>query len=252
MIFLLLLFSSNLLATVRVEPAKILIKSDLGQRSTGTIDVYNNGEENVLLQAYLYDWTLDARDDVKTYYPGTLDNSLNGYIKFNPRSFILEPGKKQVVRFTITTPEELDRELRGIVFFEQETNLIDNSTGSIVKSQIGTVIYLTPDKVNYSFQLNDVRVLEEKVNNRYRFVVIMENKGEAHLRLVINYKIIDENNSLIEEGEFDQYVLLPDFRRALIFSPTNELKPGNYKLYLNYYFMNSKREKEYEIPITLK
>lgn len=251
-IFLLFVFSCDIMASIKLEPARIVIKSEPNQRNTGVIEVINNGEEPLLLQAYLYDWSLDARDDVITYKPGTMDNSLANYIKFNPRMFVIDRGEKQVVRYTITTPENLDKELRGIVFFENTTDMVDATTGAVVKTQIGTVLYLTPEKVQYNFKLKEVRFLTREENNLQRFLVIMENNGEAHLRFVITYKIINEKSELIEEGNLDQYVILPGNERGLVFSSKNELNHGNYKLILNYQFINSDQQRDYEIPFSIE
>lgn len=251
-VLLVISFNYEVFATIKVEPARIIINSKLNSRSTGVIEVINNGEEQMLLQAFLYDWTLNDREALITYEPGTLDNSLSNYIKFNPRSFILDPGKKQIVRFTITTPESLDRELRGIVFFEHETDYTDEATGAKVKTQLGTVLYLIPENVNYNFKLNEVRFSTAQDKDVHSSLLIMENRGAAHLRFSINYKIIDENSNLIEEARLDNNVLLPDFQRGLIFNYNQKLSPGNYKLILEFNFLNSNKKSDYEIPFTVK
>src|SRR6056297_2478873 len=84
-------FNQSINATTRVEPSRIIINSKLDTRNTGIINVINTGEKQILLQAYLYDWNLKNNEGLKTYKPGTLDTSLEGLIKFNPKSFILDP-----------------------------------------------------------------------------------------------------------------------------------------------------------------
>ena len=251
-LFFTILFSTNIMASIKIEPARIIIKTQLGQKETGVIEVINKGEKQVLLQAYLYDWSLDDRDGLVTYKSGTMDNSLNNYIKFNPRSFILDKGEKQIVRYTVTTPVDLDQELRGVVFFENAIDMVEAETGAMVTTQIGSVIYLIPDKVHYNLNLKEVRFLIRENNNLQRFLVIMENQGRAHLRIFIEYKIVNEKSELVEEGNIDQYVLLPGFERGLVFSSKNELNPGEYKLLLKYYFLNTDNQKEYEIPFSIE
>jgi P pilus assembly chaperone PapD len=251
-VMLLVIFNFEILAAVRVEPARIIINSKLNTRSTGIIEVINNGEEQMLLQAFLYDWTLNDRDGLITYEPGTLDTSLGEYIKFNPRSFIIDPGKKQIVRFTLTTPESLDKELRGVVFFEHETDYVDESTGAKVKTQLGTVIYLIPENAKYNFKLNEVRFSTGSDKDMHSSLLIMENNGSAHLRFSINYKIIDINSNLIEEDRLDNNVLLPGFQRGLIFNFNQKLASGDYKLILTYNFFNNDKQSDYEIPFTVK
>jgi P pilus assembly chaperone PapD len=143
-LFLIIIFVFSLpaAATIRVEPSRIILNALERERSTGTVEVVNNGEEEIELTAVLYDWSLDERDSVVVFEAGETDYTLDGLIKFNPREFTLAPGQKQIVRFTVSSPEgETPRERRGIVFVEHETDLIDDATGSRVKAQIGTTIY---------------------------------------------------------------------------------------------------------------
>jgi len=83
-------------------------------------------------------------------------------------------------------------------------------------------------------------------------LLIMENNGSAHLRFSINYKIIDSNSNLVEEDRLENNVLLPGFQRGLIFNFNQKLNSGDYKLILNYNFLNSDKKSDYEIPFTVK
>jgi len=51
LLFFIIFVSTNAGATVRVEPARIIINSLARSRSTGTIEVVNKGEEAVELTA---------------------------------------------------------------------------------------------------------------------------------------------------------------------------------------------------------
>lgn len=239
-------------AAVKVEPARIIMNSRLDTRTTGVINVVNNGDSQVFLQAYLYDWTEDNAGSLITRNPGQLETSLDDYIKFNPRSFILEPGQKQVVRFTITTPEDLNKELRGIVFFEEEISYSEEGTGARVITQVGTVIYLIPENVNYHFKLKEVRFRAQTERENQSSLIIMENKGDAHIRCEINYKIIDSNSRLVEEGSIGEKIIIPTFERGAIINFENRLDPGKYKLLLSYKFLNNNEQKSYEIPFDVK
>ena len=251
-LLLVLIISSSLVnASVRVEPARIILSSKLGARSTGVINVINNGEEEVLLQAYLYDWLVDNQEGISILEPETLDSSLSNYIKFNPRSFILGPGEQQKVRFTIASPQDLDRELRGIVFFEREISY-EEGTGARVLTQIGTVIYLIPENVEYGFKLKEARFSTKNDDGNQSCMLIMENIGKAHLRFILDYKIIDSNSKLIEESSITNKVLLPGYERGLVFNFNNQLASGDYKLLLNYSFLNNDRGASYEIPFSVE
>ena len=253
--FLLLIFillNTISYAAVKVEPARIIMNSKLDTRTTGVINVVNNGDSQVFLQAYLYDWTEDKTESLITRNPGELDSSLYNHIKFNPRSFILEPGQKQVVRFTITTPEDLEQELRGIVFFEEEISYSEEGTGARVITQVGTVIYLVPENVKYHFKLNEIRFKAQTESENMSSLIIMENKGNAHIRYELKYKVIDSNSRLVEEGSLEEKIIIPTFERGVIINFENRLNPGDYKLLLSYNFINNNEQKSYEIPFKVK
>jgi len=121
-LIIIFLFSLSAAATIRVEPSRIILNALEGERSTGMIEVVNNTEIEVELTTLLKDWSLDERDSIVIFDPGETDYTLDGLIKFNPREFTLAPGQKQIVRFTVTSPEgTTPRERRGIVFIEHET-----------------------------------------------------------------------------------------------------------------------------------
>ncbi len=241
-------FNVTSTATTRVEPSRIIINSSLDTRNTGIINVINTGDEQILLQAYLFDWDLESRGGLETYEPGTLDSSLEGLIKFNPRSFILEPGQSQVVRFTITTPEEINRELRGVVFFENQTDFVYEETGSRLVTQVGTIIYLIPDKVEYKFKMLEVRFANPEDEHPDSCMIVMRNDGNAHIRFKIDYKIINEKRQLIEEGFVEENVILPNLIKRVIIPFKNKLDSGDYKLILKYKFINNEKESNFEVP----
>ena len=157
-----ILFSELTFANVRVEPARIILNALNKKHSTGLVEVINTGEEEIELKALLNDWAVDEKDGLIFFEAGKTEYSLNTLIKFNPRNFKIQPGKKQIVRFTISNPgvKEIIKELRGVVFFEQETDFIDAATGSKVKSQIGTIIYYIPEGVKYNFKFEGLRIYD--------------------------------------------------------------------------------------------
>lgn len=138
------LFSYNIYASTRVEPSRIILNAKLDSRSTGVINVVNSGNEQMFLQAYLFDWDfrgVKKEGCIITCEPETLEPSLNNLIKFNARNLILDPGQSQTVRFTINTPENLNRELRGVVFFQNQRDLPEEDGGARVITQVGTILY---------------------------------------------------------------------------------------------------------------
>jgi len=252
-ILILLILTSSALATIRVEPSRIILNALEKQRSTGVIEVINNGENEVELTTVLHDWGLDERDSVIVFEAGATDYSLDGLIKFNPRVFTLAPGQKQIVRFTVSNPEtDIPRERRGIVFVEHETDLIDNATGSRVKTQIGTTIYYIPIGVKYDFKFLGLRVFNSPEPMPQGISMRLKNDGEGHLRYFPSYKIVNSENKLVMEKEFTQLLILPHNQRQFSFYLEDRIEPGDYKFLLEFRFHNTDRVAEYQIPIKIE
>jgi hypothetical protein len=240
-------------ATVRVEPSRIILNALEGRRSTGMIEVINKGEKEVELTTLLKDWSLDERDSIVIFEAGETDYTLDGLIKFNPREFTLAPGQKQIVRFTVASSEgTTPRERRGIVFIEHETDLIDNATGSKVKSQIGTTIYFIPIGVEYNFKFTGLRVYNSPEPMPQGISLRIKNEGEAHMRYYPSYKIVDQDNKLVMEDKFNQLLILPKNERQFSFYLKDRLEPGDYKFMLEFSFYNTDRVAEYQIPIKIE
>lgn len=251
-LLLVFLITTHAGATVRVEPARIIINTLAQSRSTGTIEVINKGEEAVELKAVLNDWSLNEEDALLFFNPGENNYSLAGLIKFNPRVFTLQPGKKQIVRFTINTPENPEKERRGVVFFEQETDYTAGETGSKVVTQIGTVIYLVPENIKYNFKFTGLRVYKTPPPEPQPVVLSVENAGTGHFRYYLSYKVVDSQNKLVMEEKFNnEFIILPEYKRKITFMLAERLKPGDYKLMLQFSFYNTDQTADYQIPIKI-
>lgn len=254
LIICLTFFSDLSLAAVRIEPARIIMNALDKKHSTGLIEVINTGEEEIELKALLNDWALDENDGLIFFDAGETDYSLDGLIKFNPRNFKIAPGKKQIVRFTISNPDSTDtvKERRGVVFFEQETDFVDAATGSKVKSQVGSVIYFIPENVKYDFKFEGMRVYNTSKSIPQGIIVKVKNEGEAHLRYYPSYKIIDSENKLVMEKKFSELIILPGYERQFAFYLEERLKKGDYTFLLSFKLYNTSYMPEYQIPITIK
>lgn len=252
-IFILVVISVDGLAVTHIEPARMIIRTQPGLRQTGIIKVTNRGEEEINLKAILYDWNLKDDDSLEALTAGSNEYTLDGLIKFNPRIFKIGPGKTQVVRFTITTPEDITRERRGIVFFEEETDLIDQATGARIVTQVGTAIYVVPNTAESKFQLLKTKIYNpENDTEPARCLLMVENQGETTIRYTINYIVINAKGVLINKGDYKEMVILPTYRRIAAFPIGNRYKSGEYKLKLTLDFFGTDKKGEYTIPFKIE
>ncbi len=232
MVFLLLFgFAITTEASIKVDPSRVIFHMEEGQRKTGTIQVYNNSNRELDLFAVLYDWELDEENNLVDYESGTFEHSLDGLIRFNPRQFSLGPGESQLVRFTITFPEEENPfERRGIIFFEHEDPLDeDDVAGAQLRTMIGTTVYAMPEIYEISLHYLE-GLVHESEDGTFWGAILLGNNSPVHTRLEVDYTLINEKGAVIEEGRSEERVLLPQDVRGIYFPLEENFEPGNYQL----------------------
>ena len=238
-------------AVTHVEPARLILHVEPGARRTGTIKVTNKGEEEIEVKAILYDWALDKKEALVTSQAGSRPETLAELIKFNPRQFKVGPGKTQVVRFTIRAPEDIEQERRGIVFFEEETGLVEEATGAKVVTQIGTAIYFVPTTAQSRFRLLAAKVETAAAEEENLGLLLVKNEGNAHIRYTINYKVINNKGAVIEDNKAAEKVILPQATRVAAFPITNQLASGEYKILLQIQFYGTDKTADYTLPFVV-
>lgn len=238
-LFILILFSTVIQADIQVDPSRYIINVKPGARVTEKVIVSNQSGRTLHLYANFYDWDLDEKFELETFELGTLPSSLEGFFRFNPRRFSLEPGQSQTVRFTIDIPEEeMEREHRGIIFFEHQQDVEQESGGATIINRIGTTVYAIPADLEFSLNLLDIKVLRNE-EGQIVIAYLTENDSNRHLRFDLNYSLISAEGRLIEEDRIKETVLLPGMKRSLSHSLKTQLEPGEYELAVKFNFPNT-------------
>jgi hypothetical protein len=247
---ILLIITTAALASTVVDPARFIFTVKPGDRTTGTIKVTNPGAQTANIKAVIYDWTLNAQDKMVTSPAGTLKESLKDCIKFNPRNFMLAPGASQIVRFTLTAPNNADyRERRGIVFFEEHLKHHLKQSGANIITQVGSTIYLGLEGMKMGFNLENLVVVESAAR-KYQALMRINNSGEGHIRYRINYKIINVQGTVVIKEQLSEKVILPQFNRKILFD-LPKLDPGKYNLLWTMNFFGTKKTLERTIAFTV-
>lgn len=250
-LFIILLSTMVLQADILVDPSRYIISVSPGARVTETVRVTNQTEQTLFLYANFYDWDLDENFELETFELGTLPSSMEGFFRFNPRLFNLEPGETQVVRFTIDIPEEeMDRERRGIIFFEHRQDIEQEGVGATVVSRIGTTVYAIPTGLNFTLNLLDNRVLRNEEGQIF-IAYLTENASSRHLRFDLKYSLISAGGRLLEEDLIKETVLLPGMRRSLFHPLHTQLSAGEYELAAEFTFPNTSETLTQTITFTV-
>ncbi|HYH05027.1 MAG TPA: hypothetical protein VEC37_18195 [Bacillota bacterium] len=242
--------ATMLSASTLVDPSRFLFTLKPGDRTTGTIKVSNPGNKEAIVNAIVYDWTLNEADKMITSELGTRKDSLKGLIKFNPQNFKLAPGESQIVRFTLTAPANGPAiEHRGIVFFEEKMPKDPKNMGANILTQVGSTIYLGIEGMKMAFNFGKVSVVSK--GKTYHGEMTINNSGAGHIRYRIGYKIVNEKGALVNETELPEMVILPEFTRKIAFPLPEKLEPGKYNLLFTLYFVGTNNTANRTIPFTV-
>ncbi|HEX2954939.1 MAG TPA: hypothetical protein VHR47_13295 [Bacillota bacterium] len=252
LVFGVFLFSSvtRVNASTLVEPGKFIFQVKPGEKVTGAIKVTNVGDRMADVRACIYDWTLDAKDSLLFYQPGTREDSLKGMIKFNPQRFKLAKGESQIVRFTLTALKEETLERRCIVFFEEEDKVMNAQMGATVVTQVGSTIYMSVEPMRRAFRFVNTTVENQK--GKWVGFASVKNEGKAHIRFLVNYKVISQSGTVIYEDVSKINLILPGFEREYTFPIEKKLTRGKYNLIMEFTFMGNSRKTTRTIPFTIE
>jgi hypothetical protein len=159
-------------------------------------------------------------------------NSLNNYIKFNPKEFDLAPGQKQMVRLASKLPDGLDGEYRNIIFFETvnpKQEILNQNKDKLninvtFKTRYGVAVYAYKGKVSRNVELQDLKF--EKFNNENFISATFKNNGNIHCNLEGELVFKPETGSEIVSVPLSKYTTLPaNIQKYRIQVPEN--LPGN-------------------------
>ncbi len=238
--------------SIRVEPSRFIFNINPGERDTGAITVKNNSDRELFLTANFYDWLLDERNEMVFWDSGTLEATLAGLIRFNPRQFTLSPGESQIVRFTVEMPpdDEEPFERRGIIFFEHEEPFEEEGIGASIKTMIGTTIYVMPREYRLSFHIIDgmVHVTADQV---CLAALLLGSDALVHTRFTIHYRVVAPGGRLIEEGQQREMVILPEEIRPVFFPLEQVQEPGDYRLMIEINFAGTDYKMTDILPFTV-
>ncbi|TCD47427.1 fimbria/pilus periplasmic chaperone [Chlorobium sp. N1] len=150
---------------------------------TSSVRIRNLKERPVSLNVEVCNWTLDPNNELREIAP--TEQSIDQWMVINPLAFTIEPGKEQVVRFSIRPRVKPDPgEHRAIIYFTEQPSR-DPQTGVQLLFRLGVGVYAYVDPVVKKGALSSLRL------DRTRKTIQAEltNHGNVHTRLKGNWSI---------------------------------------------------------------
>jgi P pilus assembly chaperone PapD len=230
---------------VRIDKPKVFLTISPGGYDSGEIQVENTGSEEVPIKVYLEDWVYAQQDGGKEFMPkATTPLSCSDWITFFPSDFTLQPGKSQMVRYTVNVPKDAIGGHYSVLFFETtggDIKDIDQQGNDVlvkVLNRLGALFYIDAEgTVQKTAELQNLTI-SQKLNSLIISADLI-NAGNTYISCNGTFNILDKEGFVYARGEFEQAYTLPKDKIALRSAvSTTNLKSGNYDILLTLDFEN--------------
>ena len=251
----------------QIGVAPSMLELSIGSKPVNeSLRLFNLKKTPTKVSVEVYNWTLDENNEVKLLPPD--EQSLDQWMLINPMSFILEPGKSQVVRLSVRpSVKPAPGEHRAIIYFTEEpvegaTETEDKPVEILFKLGVG--IYAYADDVRRSSSMPAFRF----DNKALTLKAPITNSGNVHTRLKGTYSIWEKkhfpglNNAekymkeedsgkqpqgLVASGQLNQTPVLPGKTRTIITQLPEPRKPGSYIIAVSGELDEKKIEKTFAV-----
>ena len=168
-----------------VSPPRFML--EIGSRPVGgAIRLYNISNRPVQVVASASHFDLDSQNRVRVIPPTA--QSLDQWLVYNPTRMRIEPGKEQVVRFSIRPKAKpAPGEHRAMLFFTEDLGQRASAGGVQVKFRVGVAIYGMAAPVKSIGRLHSASL--SRSGRQMELVLDVQSTGNAHVRLNGQYTL---------------------------------------------------------------
>ncbi len=230
-IFLMIfLMSAAWAIRINVDPPSLMIESKPGDVKRETIQLSNNGDEDLNVKVYLNDWTYND-DGSKTFFrAGTNTLSLQSYISVYPENFILSPGKQQDVSVTLTMPKTMTGGKYGVIFFESMPTQPGAQSSVLLGGRIGTILYYQAEgTVSLNIKVEPLKIFARRNTFDLRFTYI--NGSNIHIQPDTDLIVLNTKDEVLFRKKLNLRLLPHTSMERKVHFEDVKLEPGDYKFY---------------------
>jgi len=191
-ITLCLLSVNSLLAGVTVEPVRQEIKVSPGEKAQGSYFVYNVGKERTRVNVASHDWFV-LRENKGI--------SADSWLKITPQELDLEPGERKEIKYNVAVPTRALGELVAMISFVPQAE--EESAINVVFSVSLYVMIEGTEILKGEISKVDIRRWEKDGSSDLRLAVLVENRGNVHLRPKGKVLIEERKGKEIREVELN-------------------------------------------------
>lgn len=204
-----------------ISPLTFELVADPGDSTVNELKVFNPTQGTFSVKMEVEDFTAVGEEgqvvveatEGETY-------SLKEWVTFEPKSFTVEPGEKQFVRFTIDVPESGEPGGHyGSILASTVGTTGEGTTGAGIAYKVGALVLLTVSgEVKENLLVENFGVPDFQERGPVPFNVLFANKGTVHVRPLGFVQITDMLGKKVEDLPFPQKSVIPGAKRKLEFA----------------------------------
>src|SRR4030042_942878 len=172
-------------ATILVSPVRFEIQIVPGKSDTEAGRVRNLGNSEQTVNIYASDFQLDEEGALSFPEKRTLEDSILPWLRVNPSFLTLRPNEEKWIRFTVSLPEDSEKELQGMMFFQTVPPGTEKAKGRqvFISARLGVAVYASPKgKAKKSAEISDFLLKENLKDASLEYALFLVNQGNVHFR----------------------------------------------------------------------
>lgn len=217
-------------AQILLENGKVSLSFKPGQTLTGKVSILNTTDKKVVAKAYFEDFSyIPPFDGSKQFsFFGTLPYSFAGLVSFFPEEIMLPPFGRQEVSYTFRMPEDARDGYYGVLFFENQAEEKDASTGLNIVTRVGALFFLEKANSLKQMDVSGFLVRRNKIQGA------IKNKSKAILIPRGIFYIMNIEGMVVDRGEVEALYIPSDEEAPFFMNIDEGLKSGAYTLILTF------------------
>ncbi len=216
---------------VAIDPPAKLYSVSPGHRVTAELVVANPGDDPARIRVSLADWTYQPDGQPEYLDPGSLPQSASPWITFSPAEFVLEARANQVVRYTITVPENATpgSHWATILLTGENPDAKPGAKLATFNLRVAHVVYVNVPPVRWDGAILGMAATPpENPEQPVTLAIQYGNTGNGVYAVSGRLEVRNVEGRVVGEATIDRSVVLPGSTRVILARFHGPLPAGDY------------------------
>jgi P pilus assembly chaperone PapD len=213
-----------------VSPIRVEAKGEPGGTYADAMEIFNEGSEQVRIKVLVRDWHLTENGTPIFEKGGAQARSCAAWLKINPVDFLLQPGEKKAVRYSVTIPADTPAGGYWGAFVFETVPIIkpgEKTSSVALKGNIASILYVT---VGQPAAVGDIAHMAlQQAADATAIAVTLSNDGTVPFRVKGEVKITDAaSGAAVRTLPLPDAPVLAGYSRTFTLPIDSPLPPGSY------------------------